>query len=131
MFQLLVDLETRKAQRLRYWVSVVCMDVDGATQENEHPAESLVRRIARSIRVTDVVAKRDESSVSVLLVGAEAASLPTILQRVTTGMESTSWSAGGACYPTTAASAHDLVDQATSMMAQAKRDGGHRFYLPS
>jgi hypothetical protein len=130
-FRLLVELETRKAQRLRYWVSVVHMDVDGVSPDNEHHAASFVRRIARCLRATDAVTTRDHSSISALLVGAEAASLPTIVKRVTTGMESTNWSAGGSCYPATAASAHDLLEQARSMTAQAKRDKPHRLFMPS
>jgi hypothetical protein len=131
VFGLLVDLETRKAQRLGYWVSLIFLDADGAASTSEPDAEAVVRNIARSIRSTDVVARRDKSSVSMLLVGAETECLPTIFQRLTAGTEGTTWRAGGACYPATAASAHDLVDQATSMMTRAMRDGEPRLCLPS
>ena len=63
---------------------------------------------------------------------AEASSLPTILQRLkAAGLEAVPWSAGGACYPQTAGSADQLVEQALEMTARAKQDGGRRFYIPT
>jgi hypothetical protein len=127
VFRLLVDMEIRKAERLRYLVSVICVDV-----ETEESLAGAVKMMAPVIRSTDALAARDRSTVAVLLVDAEPASLPTILQRLkSAGLETVGWSAGGACYPETASSAEELLGQALDLMAKAKQDGGRRFYLPT
>ena len=127
VFRLLVDMEIRKAERLRYLVSVICVDV-----EAEESIAAAVKMMAPVIRATDALSTRDRSTVAVLLIDAESASLPTILQRLkAAGLESVAWSAGGACYPETASSAEELLDQAIELMLRAKQDGGKRFYLPT
>lgn len=128
VFRLLVDMEVQKAQRLRYLVSVICIDVEGTGAIPE-----AVRMMAPVIRATDAVAARDRSTVAaLLLVAAEASDLGTILERLkSAGLESVAWSAGGACYPQTAGSAQELLDQALEMMARSKQDGGRRFYIPT
>jgi hypothetical protein len=128
VFRVLLDMETRKAQRLRYLVSLVCMDVDGPPAESR---TAVAEMVAPTIRATDAVAAQNGSSLAVLLVDADTASLPLILRRVTADFDDMPWSAGGACYPETAASAEELLDQASTMMAQAKRDGGRRLYVQS
>jgi hypothetical protein len=127
VFRLLLDMEIRKAERLRYLVSVICVDV-----EAEESVPGAVRQMAPVIRATDAVSARDRSTVAVLLIDAEAASLPTILHRLKlAGLETVAWSAGGACYPETASSATELLEQALELMERAKHDGGRRFYLPT
>jgi hypothetical protein len=131
VFGLLVDMEIRKAQRLRYWVSLICVDVEPETAVSDAvPSGAAARMVAPVIRSTDAVVARDPSTVALLLIDAEASNLPTILQRLkAAGLETVPWSAGGACYPQTATSAQELFDQALQMMAQAKHDGGRRFYV--
>jgi hypothetical protein len=127
VFRLLVEMEIRKAERLRYLVSVICVDVDA-----EESLPGALRKIAPVIRSTDAVSVGGRSTVTLLLIDAEASSLPTILQRLkAAGLESVAWSAGGACYPETASSADELLTQARELMARAKEDGGRRFYLPT
>ena len=124
LFRLLVQMETRKAQRLRYVVSVMCVDI-----ESESLAPALVSVFARTLRATDAVTARDGSSVALLLVDADASDLPMIVRRLqAAGLDDLAWSAGGACYPETAGSDEELLAQALAMMTRAKRDGGRRFY---
>jgi GGDEF domain-containing protein len=126
VFRVLVEMETRKAQRMRYVVSLVSLGVDeGGTS----PA-ALAQRVAPAIRATDAVAMQTGDSVTMLLVDAEDTNLPTIMERLTPGLEDISWSAGGACYPKTAATADELLAQAERMREQAKRQGGRRLSLP-
>jgi len=125
LFRFLVDLEVRKAQRLRYCVSLVCL----AASLRPHPSEPpLVEIIARHIRATDAVAPWASASLVLLLVDAEVASLPSIIRRLTKDLP-TEWSAGGSGYPRTATGAEDLLRQATDMMLEAQKDGGARLYL--
>jgi len=123
-FRLLLDLETRKAQRLRYPVAVVCLGLD----ESNATPETLARMAAWAIRGTDSVAWRDSHSVVVLLIDAEADNLPVIVERLTSALDIV-WSAGGACYPDSGATPEKLVDQATAMQTRAKQDGGRRLYV--
>jgi len=126
MFRVLVEMETRKAQRMRYVVSLVCVAVD----EAGGPAgTALAQRVAPGIRATDAVTTRGEDSVSMLFVDAEDTNLPMIMDRLRPGLDDVSWSAGGACYPKTAATAEELISQAETMMAQSRRHGGRRLEL--
>jgi hypothetical protein len=130
LFRVLVEMETRKAQRMRYVVSLVCLGIDEAARPAV-PASELAQRVAPSIRATDAISARNGDSISMLLVDAEDTNLPTIMDRLTPGLAGIPWSAGGACFPKTAATADELLKQAETMMARAKVDGGRRFYLPS
>ena len=127
VFRLLIGMEIQKARRLRYLVSVVCIHVEAETGSAD--ASAAVKMVASLIRSTDAVAARDQSTVALLLIDAEASNLPAILQRLEVALEALPWSAGGACYPQTAASAEELLTQAATMMARARRDGGRRFYI--
>jgi len=127
VFRLLIDMEIRKAQRLRYLVSVVCIHVEAETGGAD--ASAAVNMVASLIRSTDAVTALDQSTVALLLIDAEAANLPTILQRLEVALDALPWSAGGACYPQSAASAEDLLTQAAMMMARARQDGGRRLYI--
>jgi len=130
VFRMLIDMEIGKAQRMRYLVSLICVDVEAEASVPD--AGAAVRMVAPCIRATDAVAARDRSTVALLLVDAETSSLPTIVQRLKdAGLEAVAWSAGGACYPQTASSAQELLEQALKMMARAKEDGGRRFYVPT
>jgi hypothetical protein len=131
LFRVLVEMETRKAQRMRYVVSLVCLGVDD-TAPSTMAGSALAQRVAPAIRATDAVAAtQDGDSITMLLVDAEDTDLPTIMGRLTPGLDDVRWSAGGACYPKTAATADELLSQAQAMMAQAKKHGGRRFHLPS
>ena len=130
LFRVLVEMETRKAQRMRYVVSLVCLGID-ETGRAAWPASELAQRVALSIRATDAISARNGDCITMLLVDAEDTNLPTIMDRLTPGLAGIPWSAGGSCYPKTAATADELLKQAETMMARAKVDGGRRFYLPA
>jgi len=123
-FRLLLDLETKKAQRLRYPIAVLRFGTD----EANHFSETFANMAALAIRATDSVAWRDSHSVVMLLIDAEAGNLPAIVDRLTTALDIV-WSAGGASYPDSGTTAERLMDQATTMQARAKEDGGRRLYV--
>src|SRR5687768_2502 len=110
VFRVLVEMETKKAQRLRYVVSVLYLGVDKASAGGPVTGGSLAQMVAPTIRSTDAVAASSNDSVAMLLIDAEDQNLPTILSRLTPGLENAQWSAGGASYPKTAASADELLD---------------------
>ena len=129
LFRFLVDLEVRKAQRLRYCVSVVCLAVEGVPAETREPA--LAEIVTRYIRSTDLVTPWAPGFLALLLVDAEASHLPAILQRLTTRLETIAWSAGGSCYPKTVTRADDMLSQAVDSMVRAKKEGGNQLYVAS
>jgi len=130
-FRRLVDMEIQKAQRLRYCISLICIAAELRSSEMEQlAAPSLDEIISPHIRSTDVVACSAFPSLALLLIDAEVTNLPSIVRRLTTRLEMFLWSAGGACYPSTATRAEELFDQALDLMMKAKRDGGNRLYLP-
>ena len=76
-FRLLLELETKKAQRLGYPVAVVCLSVD----ESSAVPETLAQMAASTIRATDSVAWHDSHSVVLLLIDASTDNLPVIVRR--------------------------------------------------
>jgi hypothetical protein len=132
LFRFLVDFEIQKAQRLRYSVSLVCFAVEQATTGNgEAATSSLVESLTRHIRGTDVVAPLTQGWLGLLLVDAETTHLPSILDRLTARLETAGWSAGGSCYPRTAARSEDMLRQAVDMLGRAQEEGGNRLYVAS
>src|SRR5258708_11483996 len=116
VFRLLIDMEIQKAQRLRYLFSVVCVHVEAETAIRDVGAAA--RMLASTIRSTDAVTARDGSTVALLLIDADASSLPTILQRLeVAALEAVPWSAGGACYPQTPPPADELLPPPPPMIA--------------
>ncbi len=106
-------MEIQKAQRLRYCVSIACIAADRRTPEEEEPAVAvLAERVTPLIRSTDIVTCWDPACLALMLIDADVASLPSIVDRLTTRLEMYLWSAGGASYPKTATRADDLFHQA-------------------
>jgi hypothetical protein len=132
MFRFLVDFEIQKAQRLRYSVSLVCFAVESESPGNGGTwRASVADALARYLRSTDAVALSTQGWLSMLLVDAETTHLPSIVDRLATRLERVAWSAGGACYPRTAARAEDMLRQAAGLLARAKEEGGNRLYVAS
>lgn len=140
LFTLVLNHEVRKAKRLGYGLSLLCLSSDVSPAE-EDPA--LVTRVAEAtlavLRGTDLGTTFTSRSIGVLLLDAPLQTLTTILRRITdalsglpspTGRPGLTVSAGGSCYPRTAPSSTELVQQALDLMTIAKKDGGNRFYLP-
>ena len=132
LFRFLVDFEIQKAQRLRYSVSLVCLAVEPSAAGNgEASASTVAESVVRYLRGTDAVALWDQGWLAMLLVDAETTHLPAILNRLTTRLETAGWSAGGSCYPRTAARADDMLRQAVDQLARAREEGGNRLYVAS
>jgi hypothetical protein len=131
LFRFLVDIEIKKAQRLRYSVSLVCLSAEPGPFGGPGASSTLEERLAPHLRGTDAVAPWTQSWLGLLLVDAEANHLPGILHRLTMRLEIVAWSAGGSCYPRTASRTEDLFQQAIDFMGKAKEDGGNRLYVAS
>jgi len=129
LFRFLVDFEIQKAQRLRYSVSLVCFAAEPASGGNGEL--SLAERVTRYIRSTDAVTASAQGWLALLLVDAETTHLPLILERLATRLETDMWSAGGSCYPRTAARTEDMLGQALDLLSRAKEEGGNRLYVAS
>jgi len=131
-FRFLVQLETQKAQRLRYSVSLVCFAAEPSALGNgKTSATSVAENVVRYLRGTDAVALWTQGRVAILLIDAEPTHLAAIVSRITTRLETVRWSAGGACYPRTAARADDMLHQAAELLTRARDDGGNRLYIAS
>jgi hypothetical protein len=141
LFRYLLDLEAEKALRLRYCVSLLCLDPDVDGPSARGVARHIARIAARHLRQTDVATTLSASTVGLLLVGAELGTLSAILDRAggamepgsprfASGRQVVSVSGGGGCYPVTASSAAELLRQATDLMRRARGEGGNRLLLP-
>ena len=110
LFRLLLELEFDKAQRLHYFISVLCLSI--TPRLNERWMRHLTDRFTDRLRSTDVVTLTSGSSWTFLLVGAQPESLKSIILRITEHLGTLSWCAGGASYPDTALGVDDLLVQA-------------------
>ena len=132
LFRFLVDFEIQKAQRLRYSVSLVCFAIEPASTGNrESSPANVAESITHYLRGTDAVALWTQGWLALMLVDAETAHIPSILDRLTARLQTTGWSAGGSSYPRTAARAEDMLHQAADLLARAKEEGGNRLYVAS
>ena len=142
LFDFLVDLEVHKAARLQYPISVLCLGADlPETKAAQAWRDDLAELTVHELRATDVAANLDTSVAAFLLIGAETQHLPGIVARLSSTMEAptgrgsattgVTLSAGGGCYPQTATSGRELLQQAVDLMTRAQTDGGNRAYLPS
>jgi len=122
-FRLVLDLEVRKAQRLRYCLCVVRLK-GRLPESREMPCPSMVKIFASRIRATDIATERGADDVALLLVDADITALPSILRRIIADFEDVPWSAGAASYPKSASGADDLLEQAERMLVDAKGNGG-------
>ena len=132
LFRFLMDFEIQKVQRLRYSVAIVCFAFEPAAAGNDEAfASTLAESVTRHLRGTDAVAPWTQGWLALLLVDAETTHLPLILDRLTARLETAAWSAGGSCYPRTAARAEDMFRQAVDLMGRAQEEGGNRLYVAS
>jgi GGDEF domain-containing protein len=145
-FRRLLHLEVQKAVRLQYCISVVVIAPDAPADRSDPALPQRIAEMAvRQLRGTDVATTfESQSMVGLLLIDADTRTLRQILNRATEAAQRTgipaeattpeapplSLSAGGSCYPETAASGRDLLRQATDLMSRAKAEGGNRLYLP-
>lgn len=134
LFTFLLHRELHKATRLGYSVSVLSLAPDPPPRR---PRRALLNRLAAlsigQLRATDLAAAFPPSAVAILLVDAETRNVPGIFERLKEGLPSirgVTLSAGGGCYPQTASSGNELLQQALDLAARANADGGNRLYLP-
>jgi hypothetical protein len=140
-FSLVLELESQKAVRLRYCLSVVVLwaDVKGmgvSGPERDDLSWEIAHIVARQVRVTDLVTRFSSSSeIALLLIDAETEAISRILQRTVTGLAanymegSVVWSAGGASFPSTVSTGGALLPRASELMSRAREDGGDRLYI--
>lgn len=132
LFRFLVDFEINKAKRLRYSVALVCFAGERPSAGNGKASpSSLAETVTQYVRSTDAVAAWAQGWLGLLLIDAETTHLPLILERLTARLDAVVWSAGGSCYPRTAARSEDMLGQAVGLLGQAKREGGNRLYVAS
>ena len=143
LFRYLIDFEIQKAQRLQYCISVVCIGPDlPAPDASRLSTQHIFQAMLRRTRATDVVAALPDAAFSVLLIDAEIEYLLGIIGRLcdelcaltglpTARTPAATWSAGGACYPKTATAGRQLLQQASDLLALARREGGNRCYVAS
>lgn len=143
LFTFVLDLEVQKAIRLQYCVSVICLTPDHRLPKaNSSLAKQIAERALRQLRGTDLATILSPSSIAILLIDAETATLPTILNRIKEELEARPvtikgrewrlrWRAGGGCYPMTVTGGRELLRQAIELMTRAKRERVDRLYLPS
>jgi hypothetical protein len=124
LFRLLVDSEIRKAQRLRYCISVICVSAKAVATES-----SFMDQFRGQLRATDAVAPWPPSSLVVLLIDAESGDIPAVMQRITLHLAEGSWGAGGVSYPRATQVADDMLRQATSLMERAIQDPIKHLYI--
>ena len=142
VFQQLLHLETQKALRLRYSISVLCVSVSETHQGEDPPLTGYVaQEMIRRLRATDVATLLSPSAVGILLVDAEIQSVRQVFDRATEtlrdhpvsleGRESrVTLRAGAVCFPGTVTNASDLMRQAIALMGRASAEGTTSLYLP-
>lgn len=142
LFGFVLGHEVRKATRLRYALSILCLTPDLPSADATPGVVQQLSRVATSqLRATDLGSALPPVSVTLLLIDAELRNLPGILERLRAALEPLSLpalpkvqpltlSAGGGCYPQTATTGSELLQQALDLMSRAKAEGGNRLYLP-
>ena len=124
LFRILVDSEMRKAQRLRYSISVICVSAKAVATEL-----SFIDQFRGQLRATDVVAPWPPASLVVLLIDAESGDIPAVMRRITLHLAEGSWWAGGVSYPRATQVGDDMLRQAASLMERATHDPLKHLYI--
>ncbi len=137
-FELVTELEIRKAVRLQYYVSLLTITPDADTGEIPD-AEALARQLApiisQQLRGTDLIGvSADSPQLHVLLINAHLDSLSVVIQRLSEEVsrhvfqingkrQALNLAMGGACFPTTAGTRQDLFNQATAHVSPTRQNG--------
>ena len=132
VFQFILHREIHTATRLQYCLSLLCLTPDRPRRAAAPASLSrLAALLVSQLRATDLAARLDSSGVALLLVDAETRTLPKILERLKGGLEGiVTLSGGGGCYPQTATTGPELLQQALALMTRAHAEGGNRLHLP-
>jgi hypothetical protein len=141
-FQQLLHLETQKALRLRYSISVLCVSVSEIPQRHD---PSLTRYVAktmiRRLRATDIATVLSPSAVGILLIDTKIESVRQVFDRATESFREYPVSletresrvmlqAGAVSFPGTATKASDLLRQAIAFMGRASGEETISLHLP-
>lgn len=139
LFRFVLGLETRKAARLGYALSLLCVSPDLPLREvRPTVVKWLAGAALGALRATDLGTAVAPFGCALLLVDAHVGDLPAILRRIATALEGLPWprpgrattlSAGASGYPQTATTTTELLQQAFDSMMRARKDGGDRLYL--
>lgn len=141
-FAFFMEVELRKAMRLHYPVSLLTVLLDpeggGEIPDPRRLGEQTTRVIAPVIRDTDMIRLPAASpTLQVLLVNADLDDLPDVILRILAEVrphlfqidgdqKALVLSVGGACFPATAATAENLIDQAGTLAREAREAGSGR-----
>lgn len=142
LFAFVTEHEVRTAMRLRYPVSVLSLlpEVEGAGERAapSQVGDQIARALSVILRKTDLIRRSpDTASLHVLVVGAPLDALPGIIQRISEEVDhhrflidgegkTVTLGIGGACFPTTASTARELLSRADTLAAEAWRDEAGR-----
>jgi hypothetical protein len=144
-FAFVTELEIRKAVRLQYYVSLLAIDLTATESERIDDLRSVGEQVAavisEQLRETDLIGLAPTSpALHLLLVNAHLDSLPLVVQRITEEVSrhvfqvdgharTIQLTVGGSCFPTTASTREELVNQAGSVVAR-ERDSRSRENAP-
>jgi hypothetical protein len=140
IFSFVLEHEVRTAVRMRYPVSVLAIHPRTTGTRGAPVPGPLIDRLAGGLapilRATDLIRRSPPTTaLHLLLVGAPLEALPGIIQRIAAEAEAhrllvegtatlVELSVGGACLPTSARSALELVARADTLAQDAPRDPG-------
>jgi hypothetical protein len=141
-FDFLLDLEVRKATRHLYYFSLLAMRFDGpaaaATPDEDGPAQhTLDSLVRRELRGTDLMGRRNDGSLLVILHYSDLESALLVSERVRERVENHNFATGGSldrrtvsigvtCFPTNANELSSLMLRAHDMLGRAQSLGGNR-----
>lgn len=136
-FDLVTELEIRKAVRLQYYVSLLAIKPhdDDEIADAQTLAEHLAPIISQQLRGTDLIGiSADSPQLHVLLINAHLESLSVVIERLSEEIgrhvfqingkrRALNLSMGGACFPTTAGTRQDLYNQAVALVSRPRTNG--------
>jgi hypothetical protein len=134
-FAFVTELEIRKAVRLQYYVSLLAIDLVNDIERIDDIrslTEQVAAVISEQLRGTDLIGlSATAPTLYVLLVNAHLDSLSLVIQRITEevsrhvflvdgDLRAVQLVVGGSCFPTTACTREELLNQAGSVVARER-----------
>lgn len=145
-FEYLLELEVRKATRYLYYFSLLVVQLDGGSVEEDPASEDTVKRtlgylIWDEIRGTDVLGQRHDSSFFIVLHYTDLENAVKVGQRIrervehytftpTPGKAGRTISIGVSCFPTNANDVAGLIQGSEELLRRAQDRGGNRVSVP-
>lgn len=141
-FDFLLDLEVRKATRHLYYFSLLAVRFDApvgaGAADDDGPAQQMLDHLVRQeLRGTDLVGRRNDGSLLVILHYSDLESALQVSERMRERVENHNFATYGAldrrtvsigvtCFPTNANELSSLILRAHDMLARAHSLGGNR-----